>query len=166
VLLDRFSGLLALLLIIALLGLQVFPQLNHTAWLLAAALLLIPGSYLAIRWLLPQQAPGFRSTLLLGTGVQLLVVLTVWSLIQALHLQTQSTEYLFVFLLAAASSVLPISVGGGLGIREFASIQLAGWLHLSVEDALLLSILFYGVTVLVALPGFSFIFQDPLKDSQ
>jgi len=114
---------------------------------------------------LPQQSPGFRRTLLLGAGVQLLVVATIWFLIQALQIQTQHIQYLFVFLVAAATSVLPISIGGGLGIREFASIQLAAWLNLSVEDALLLSLVFYGVTVLVALPGFRFIFRDPLKES-
>jgi len=132
---------------------------------LAASLLLIPLSASIIRWLLPQQSPGFRRTLLLGAGVQLLVVATIWFLIQALQIQTQHIQYLFVFLVAAATSVLPISIGGGLGIREFASIQLAAWLNLSVEDALLLSLVFYGVTVLVALPGFRFIFRDPLKES-
>jgi len=165
VLLDRFSGLLSLLIIIALLGICIFP---HSDWMmlsLAASLLLIPLSASIIRWLLPQQSPGFRRTLLLGAGVQLLVVATIWFLIQALQIQTQHIQYLFVFLVAAATSVLPISIGGGLGIREFASIQLAAWLNLSVEDALLLSLVFYGVTVLVALPGFRFIFRDPLKES-
>lgn len=166
VLLDRFSGLLSLLIIIALLGAQLFPQSGWMSLSLPASLLLIPLSYMAIRWLLPQQAPGFRPTLLLGAGVQVLVALTVWTLINALQVQTDGTAYLFVFLVAAATSVLPISIGGGLGIREFASIQLAAWMKLSVEDSLLLSLLFYGVTVLVALPGFQFIFQDPLKESQ
>lgn len=165
VLLDRFSGLLSLLIIISLLGIRLFPNSYWMMGLLPASFALLPLSYGIIRWLFPQQAPGFRPTLLLGAGVQLLVVATVWSLMQSLQIQTQTFEYLFVFLVAAATSVLPISIGGGLGIREFASIQLAAWLKLSVEDALLLSLVFYGVTVLVALPGFQFTFQDPLKDS-
>jgi len=159
VLLDRFSGLLSLLIIIALLGILLFPHAYWTMLFLPASLILIPLSFWIIRWLLPQQAPGFRSTLLLGAGVQLLVVATVWSLIQSLQIQPHLIEYLFVFLVAAATSVLPISIGGGLGIREFASIQLAAWMNLSVEDALLLSLVFYGVTVAVALPGFHFIFR-------
>lgn len=166
VLLDRFSGLLSLIIIISLLGVQIFPQPGWMSFSLPASLLLIPISYMALRWLLPQQAAGFRPTLLLGAGVQVLVAVTVWALINALQIQTHVTAYLFVFLVAAATSVLPISIGGGLGIREFASIQLAAWMKLSVEDALLLSLVFYGVTVLVALPGFQFIFQDPLKESQ
>ncbi len=165
VLLDRFSGLLSLLIIIALLGFLLFPHFYWMRLLLPASLLLIPLSFWTIQWLLPQQAPGFRPTLLLGGGVQLLVVATVWSLIQSLQLETQFFEFLFVFLVAAAASVLPISIGGGLGIREFVSIQLAAWMNLPVEDALLLSLVFYGVTVVVALPGFHFIFRDPLKDS-
>ena len=165
VLLDRFSGLLSLLIIIALIGLKIFPQTRWMMIFLSASLLLLPLSFVLIRWLFPQQAPGFRPTLLLGAGVQLLVVATVIALIQALEIQTHTFEYLFVFLVAAALSVLPISVGGGLGIREFASIQIATWMKLPAEDALLLSLIFYGITVLVALPGFHFTFKDPLKDS-
>ncbi len=165
VLLDRFSGLLSLMLIIAMLAVVVLP---HSAWAfpgLTGAVALIPLSYWLIRNVLPQQAPGFLSTFLLGAGVQILVVISVFSLIQSIHLMDATAEYLLVFLIAAATSVLPISVGGGLGIREFASITGAALLQLSVESALLISLLFYGVTVLTALPGLLYIFKDPLTES-
>jgi hypothetical protein len=165
VLLDRFSGLLSLLILIALLGCLVIDSQHWPLLLLLLAGALVPISYWTIRWLVPAQAAGFRATFLWGAGVQLLVLMTVFCLIQSIQLPDQATEYLLVFLCAAAMSVLPISVGGGLGIREFASIQGALWLHLSVESALLISLLFYGVTVITTLPGFFYIFKDPLSDS-
>ncbi len=165
VLLDRFSGLLSLLMIIALLALAVLPHPYWPLLCLTGALALIPTSYWLIRYLLPQQSPGFVPTFVLGAGVQALVVVSVFSLIRSIHLSDATAEYLLVFLIAAATSVLPISVGGGLGIREFASITGAALMHLSVESALLISLLFYGVTVLTALPGLLYIFKNPLAES-
>lgn len=166
VLLDRFSGLLSLMIIIALLTFYVLYPSGLATLLLIGSIVLVPLSYWTIRWLLPQQAPGFRPTFLRGAGVQALVFVTVYCILRSIHLTDASGEYLLVFLVAAAASVLPISVGGGLGIREFASIQGAAWLNLSVESALLISLIFYGVTVLTAIPGFAYIFKDPLTDSK
>lgn len=166
VLLDRFSGLLPLMVIISGLCLLVLPVTAWTLLILIGSVLIIPATALALRFFLPEQARGFFQTLWLGTLVQLLVVLTVLALIRSMGLHANATAYLLLFLTAAALSVLPISVGGGLGIREFASIQGAQWLNLPLENALLLSLLFYGVTVLTALPGFLYIFRNPLAESK
>jgi uncharacterized membrane protein YbhN (UPF0104 family) len=164
VLLDRFSGLLSLTLIIAGLSLYVFPASSTTTLIAICAFLAPPVCYWGILRFMPNQATGFLKTFWMGAGVQLLVVITVTTLMWALGLSNDLTGYLLVFLAAAALSVLPISIGGGLGIREFASIQGAQWLGLPIEDALLLSLLFYGVTVATALPGLLFIFRDPLQE--
>ncbi len=166
VLLDRFSGLLSLLLFISLLAFTLLPYSFITTSLLIGSLLLIPSSYFAIRWLLPKQAGGFGKTYWLGASVQALVLLTVYLLLLSIGINTHTGKYLLVFLTAAALSVLPISVGGGLGIREFASIQGAQWMGLPIEETLLLSLLFYGVTVLTALPGSIYIFRSPLPESK
>lgn len=165
VLLDRFSGLLPLILIVSVLGVWVLSPTTLTLSLLGLALMSLPLSYWGIHRLLPEQATGFARTLWMGTGVQLGVVATVFVLLLSLSLAPRGLEYMLVFLCAAALSVLPISVGGGLGIREFASIKGAQWLGLPMEEALLLSLLFYGVTVVTALPGLLYIFKDPLSES-
>jgi len=166
VLLDRFSGLLPLIILLATLGLLVFSPNALTISLMLGSLLLLPLSHWGVHRYLPEQAKGFTQTLWMGTGVQLLVVATVLALILAMGRTPQTLPYLFVFLSAAALSVLPISVGGGLGIREFASMEVARYLNLPLEPALLLSLLFYGVTVLTALPGFWYIFKNPLHESK
>ncbi len=166
VLLDRFSGLLSLMLILAILYVLVLPRSWVTFSGLIGAGLLIPFSQQLLKKLLPQQAKGFNRTFWLGAGVQLLVVLTVFSLILSMNLTPDSLKYMLVFLSAAALSVLPISIGGGLGIREFASIQGAQWIGLPIEKALMISLLFYGVTLLTALPGALYIFRDPLTESK
>ncbi|MFM7671161.1 MAG: lysylphosphatidylglycerol synthase transmembrane domain-containing protein [Bacteroidota bacterium] len=165
VLLDRFSGLLSLLIILALLALYVLYPHYLAILFTIGTIAFVPISYYLIRWFLPQQSPGFKSTFVWGAGVQLLVLGTVYCVIRSIHLNDATVAYLLVFLLAAAASVLPISIGGGLGIREFASIQGAHLLDLSLESALLISLLFYGITVATALPGFAYIFKDPLKES-
>ncbi len=166
VLLDRFSGLLPLLFLLATLALLVFSPNLYTISLLIGSGLLLPLSQWALRRYLPEQANGFTQTLWLGAGVQFLVVASVLALILAIGLTPQTLPYLLVFLSAAALSVLPISVGGGLGIREFASMEGARYLNLPMEQALLLSLLFYGVTILTALPGFWYIFKNPLNESK
>jgi len=166
VLLDRFSGLLPLLAIIAGLCLLVLPLSVWTILLTAGTLFIIPAAYGALRMFVPEQAQGYFQTLWLGTLVQLLVVLTVLALIGSMGIHAHVASFLLIFLAAAALSVLPISVGGGLGIREFASIQGAEWLGLPMEQALLLSLLFYAVTLLTALPGFLYIFRNPLAESK
>lgn len=166
VLLDRFSGLIPLALILSTLALMVLHVNEITVALLIASLLLPSCSQWALSRFLPEQAKGFTQTLWLGTGVQFLVVTTVLALIVSMQLSPQTLPYLLVFLSAAALSVLPISVGGGLGIREFASIEGAKYLNLPLEQALMLSLLFYGVTVITALPGFWYIFKNPLDESK
>jgi hypothetical protein len=154
------------MLILAILYVLALPRSWVTFSGLIGAGLLIPFSQQLLKKLLPQQAKGFNRTFWLGAGVQLLVVLTVFSLILSMNLTPDSLKYMLVFLSAAALSVLPISIGGGLGIREFASIQGAQWIGLPIEKALMISLLFYGVTLMTALPGALYIFRDPLTESK
>jgi uncharacterized membrane protein YbhN (UPF0104 family) len=72
--------------------------------------------------------------------------------------------YVFIFLIAVVASVLPISVGGGLGVREFVIIEGAKYAGLDQHLALVLSLLFYFVTVICSLTGMIFVFNDPLKN--
>ena len=70
---------------------------------------------------------------------------------------------IFIFLIAATASVLPISVGGGLGVREFVIIEGAKYAGLDQHTALVISLLFYVITVACSLIGLIFVFKNPLQ---
>jgi glycosyltransferase 2 family protein len=59
---------------------------------------------------------------------------------------------------------LPISVGGGLGVREFVIMEGAKYAGLEQHTALVLSILFYLVTVTCSLAGMVYVFRNPLEN--
>ena len=66
-------------------------------------------------------------------------------------------------LVAAVISILPISLGGGLGTRELVFAEAAQYFQLDPQTGVIISLLFYLLTVAGSLPGLYFIFRDPLK---
>lgn len=164
VLLDRFSGLQGLGLILAVYS--IFTLKNNTyIWVLAGgALISVFVLYFIIRRYFAEFLPGFWPTLLLGLTVQALMVVCIYAIIHALHIQTGKTEYVFIFLIAAVAGVLPLTVGGGLGIREFVFFKGAIYFGLNEQVAVIISLLFYFVTLVTSLFGIVFIFKKIFPD--
>lgn len=163
VLLDRFSGLLSLGLIVTFYSCFVLKEKWMIILLGAGALLAIPFVYFIIKRFFPDFLQSFWSTFFLGTLVQFCVLLCVYFILFALRTPGNLNGYVFIFLIAALASVLPISVGGGLGVREFVIIEAARYAGLDQHTALILSLLFYFVTVVCSLTGMVFVFRDPLS---
>ena len=95
--------------------------------------------------------------------MQLAALACVYCILFSLQVHTNREDYIFIFLIAAVASVLPISVGGGLGVREFVIVAGAKYAGLEQQTALLISLLFYLVTVTCALSGMIYVFKDPLS---
>lgn len=163
VLLDRFSGLLSLGVIVAIYSCFVVKQTWIVILLLTGAILAIPLLYFIIKKYFPDFLPGFWPAFFWGAAVQLTVLLTVYCILFALQIHINLTDYIFIFLVAVAASVLPISVGGGLGVRELVIMEGAKYTGLDQHTALILSLLFYIITVISSLFGIVFIFNDPLS---
>jgi uncharacterized membrane protein YbhN (UPF0104 family) len=83
----------------------------------------------------------------------------------SLHLPLSQHEWIFIFLLAAVISVLPISLGGGLGTREVVFAEGARFFHLDPQTGVIISLLFYLLTVIGSVWGLYYNFHDPLKDT-
>lgn len=164
VLLDRFSGLLALGVMLCIFGVMVLPDSRIDAVLMGGTLLAIGGLYLAIRLFFRDFLPGFLPTFLWGLVVQGIQVAGVYLILLALHIPAQQQEWLFIFLVAAVVSVLPLSLGGGLGTREFVFVQGATFFHLNPQLGVIISLLFYLSSVAGAVWGALFVFHDPLAD--
>jgi uncharacterized membrane protein YbhN (UPF0104 family) len=165
VFLDRFSGLLSLGIIVAVYSGYVLNNSLYVTILISGAVLAIPVFYFIVKKFFPDFLPGFWPTFMLGSVVQLAVLFCVYFILFAMGVDVRISSYIFVFLIAAIASVLPISVGGGLGVREFVIIEGAKYAGLEQHTALMLSLLFYLITVVCSLIGALFIFKDPLEQS-
>jgi uncharacterized membrane protein YbhN (UPF0104 family) len=164
VLLDRISGVLALGCILAAYGFFL-PALQDLRVLLAAgALLAIAGYYLLLHFLFPYFMEGFFPTLLMGFAVQLAQVIAIYCLMQSLDIPFVRHEWIFIFLASAVISILPLSLGGGLGTRELVFAEGARFFGLNPINGVVISLLFYLVTVAGSLPGLIYQFKDPLSE--
>ena len=166
VLLDRFSGLLALGLIMSAYGVIVLDKTVYDAILLAGSVAAVAALYLVIRVYFRDFLPGFWSTFVWGLGVQLTQVVCVYCILLSLRLPVSQPEWIFIFLVAAVVAVFPISLGGGLGTREVVFIEGAKYFHLDPQIALVISLLFYLSTVVASVWGLYFVFHDPLQEDQ
>jgi uncharacterized membrane protein YbhN (UPF0104 family) len=165
VLLDRFSGLLGLGLILAIYSVFVLKSTTYIALLIVGAVAAVFILYFIIRRYLPEFLPGFWPTFLLGLAVQVMMVVCIYAIIHALHITSGQTEYVFIFLIAVVASVLPLTVGGGLGIREFVFYKGALYLGLNEHTSVIISLLFYCVTLITSLFGAVFIFKNIFKNT-
>jgi len=166
VLLDRFSGLLALGLIMSGYGVAVLDESLYDTILICGSLAAVAVLYMVIRHYFADFLPGFWSTFLWGLVVQLTQVICIYCILLSLQLPVNQPEWVFIFLIAAIVAVFPISLGGGLGTRELVFVEGAKYFHLDVQIALVISLLFYLSTVIASIWGVYFVFHDPLKEEQ
>lgn len=164
VLLDRFSGLLALGIILSVYGVIVLQNNTWDALLIAGALAAVGGLYLIVRFFFSDFLPGFRPTFLWGMAVQVFQVVCLYCVLLSLHIPLHQPEWIFIFLVASVVSVLPISLGGGLGTRELVFIEGARFFGLDPHLGVIISLLFYLSNLLSSVWGAYFVFHDPLKE--
>lgn len=165
VLLDRFSGVLALGVILSVYGVIVLHNYKYDVLLIFSAILAFAGFYFVIRFLFKDFLQSFFPTFLWALAVQLSQVICVYFIMLSLHLPLSQHEWIFIFLLAAVISVLPISLGGGLGTREVVFAEGARFFHLDPQTGVIISLLFYLLTVIGSVWGLYYNFHDPLKDT-
>jgi len=165
VLLDRFSGLLALGIILSIVGVIVLQSPLLDVVFASGSLLAIAITYLFVHFFLKDFLPGFWPTFLWGLGVQVFQVVCLYCILVSLHIHINQPEWIFIFLVASVVSVLPISLGGGLGTREFVFVEGANYFHLDPHLGVIISLLFYVSNLLSSLGGAYFVFHNPLKEN-
>lgn len=163
VLLDRFSGVLALGVILCVYGVIVLHNYKYDVLLIFAAVLAFAGFYLAIRFLFKDFLRSFFPTFIWALGVQFSQVICIYFIMLSLHIPLLQHEWIFIFLMAAVISILPISLGGGLGTREVVFAEGARFFHLDPQTGVIISLLFYLLTVIGSVWGLYYNFHDPLK---
>jgi uncharacterized membrane protein YbhN (UPF0104 family) len=164
VLLDRFSGLLALGIILSVYGVIVLKNRTWDILLIVGAVAAVLALYLVVRFLFKDFIPGFWPTFFWGMAVQIFQVVCLYCVLLSLHVPLHQPEWIFIFLVASVVSVLPISLGGGLGTREVVFAEGATFFGLDSHLGVIISLLFYISNVLSSVWGAYFVFHDPLKD--
>jgi uncharacterized membrane protein YbhN (UPF0104 family) len=162
VLLDRLSGLLGLGLILAAYSVAVLPDKRWVALLLTGVVLSVAGLYFIVRRYLADFIPSFGITLFWGILVQVSQVICVYLIMAALGIPAPVTEYIFIFLVSSVVAVLPLTIGG-LGLREVVFLEGSKYLGLIQEHSVVISILFYLITLITSAWGAIYIFRNPLN---
>jgi glycosyltransferase 2 family protein len=162
VLLDRFSGLLGLILILAVYSIMVLKD----DWLLLAAVggagLSLVALYLVNKLWLKDFLPSFWSTLFWGIAVQAMQVICAYLIMSALGIGANQTEYIFLFLLSSIVAVLPLTIGG-LGAREIVFLKGSYYFGLPGGLSVVISLLFYLITLVTSAVGMIYVFKEPLN---
>jgi len=164
VLLDRFSGVLALGVILCIYGIIVLGNYKYDVLLIFLAVLAFAGFYFVIRFLFKSFLRSFFPTFFWALGVQLSQVICVYFILLSLGIPLTQHDWIFIFLMAAVISILPISLGGGLGTREVVFAEGARFFLLNPQTGVIISLLFYLLTVIGSIWGLYYHFHDPLRD--
>jgi hypothetical protein len=166
VLLDRFSGLLALGLIMSVYGIIVLDKSLYDIVLIAGSVAAIATLYFVIKFYFKDFIPGFWPTFFWGLAVQLTQVICLYCILLSLHLPINQPAWVFIFLVAAVVAVFPVSLGGGLGTREVVFVLGARFFHLNSQIAPIISLLFFLSTAIVSIWGLYYVFKNPLKEKR
>ncbi len=167
---DRLSGLWALCLITAALVIFI-PRLQIPNQV--PIVVVIIGSvvyYTLIRRYFSDYSKRFFRTHLKALGTQSMQVVCAILLLYALDFDGKFAPYLLMFLVSSLVAVVPFTVGG-LGAREMVFVFGAKYFHLDAHLAILISLLFYLTSALLASTGAYFIFrpqglgEDKLPDA-
>jgi glycosyltransferase 2 family protein len=163
VLLDRFSGLLGNGLILAVYSIFVIKNSSYVIGIIAAVLLAVVAFYFIINRWLKDFLKSFFPTLFFGLLVQASQVVCAYFIMAALGIPVHVSEYIFIFLISSVVAVLPLTIGG-LGAREVVFLEGSKYFGLAQEPSVIISLLFYLITLVTSSIGSYYVFKDPLGE--
>lgn len=151
---DRLAGLTIIVTFLLILLQFIDYTIPFKTWLLLAIPLPLIVFYFFMRLVLPLFTRAFSvisGWSMVVQGIQLLAAVCI---LYALGVENSGNydDYLFLFFLSAIMASVPITLGG-IGAREFTFLMGAEYLHLQQDLAVALSLLFFLVSAVSALPG-------------
>jgi len=152
---DRLSGLTIIMTYLLVLLYFIDYAIPYKSWVLLILPLPLLGLYVLLRWFFPPFRKAFTRISLWSIMVQGIQMLATLSILYALGIEDigRYDDYLFLFFLSSIMASVPITLGG-IGAREFTFLMGAEYLNLRADIAIALSLLFFLVSVVSALPGF------------
>ena len=160
--LDRLSGLVALLFLAALLFIfskygTLYPILKWLA--IAVAIAIYPIFIYLHKRLFKGFLTYLSQTTLYGLLVQILQLITAIFIILALKDSVPIVEFLFLFLFSSVVAVLPLTIGG-VGAREFTFLYGLKLLNLEPTSGVAFSFIFFLITFISSAIGALFLHKE------
>jgi hypothetical protein len=159
ILYDRVYGVVALFVFLFAFyyALPLFPDFRPYAWAGIPLVLLLAWFFTKV--LSPQHLRSFLSVVTSSFAVQLLQLACCLLLLAALRVGSDQMVYLFIFLVSSLVAVLPLTIGG-MGAREITFYYFAGLLHLETNTSVMVSLLFFLISLASSVPGFFFSLEE------
>ena len=159
-LLDRISGVVALGFLALGLGFlgtgrEVMGDLAFLLWL--GLILAYPLFYLLVKYLFPTYKKVLGITNMQALGVQGLQVVCAFFILKAIGVDVGYIDYLTLFLVTSVAASLPISLPGGIGIREAIFAFGYAYFNIAQTSAVALASLFFLISLVSALIGIAFL---------
>lgn len=159
-LLDRVSGVVALSFLAFGLGLigsakMAIEPYGFLFWL--GLIIAYPAYYFLVHLLFNTFKQVNHITNLQALGVQILQLLSAFFILQSLGVETGYIDYLSLFLVTSVAASLPVSLPGGIGIRELVMVNGAIYLAIDKTDATALATLFFLISLISALIGLAYL---------
>jgi len=150
--LDRIAGAVALL-SLAFVFLPFTSVARGKIWISIIGIVLVISIFIIVVNLINNKLQPVSAQLLAWSFiVQILQILSAWSIMYSYRIDTSIPAYLLLFLVSSLAAMLPLSVGG-VGIREVVFLTGSGLLATDQNYSVAISFTFYLVSLLVALPG-------------
>ena len=155
---DRLSGVWALAIITGLL-IIFMPRLSIPNEVTIGALVIGTITYIYFLYLFFRDFfAKFIVTHFKALAVQGFQTLTAIAILQAMHFDGKFAPYLLIFLLSSLVAIIP-SILGGLGLRESLMSFGADYFKLDPHLAVLISLVFYFISLLVASSGIYYVLR-------
>jgi len=163
VLLDRISGVMGLGILAVIYYFLIHRGAQYSNWALAALVPGIAAYYFVVKKIFPTFLPGVWKTFWLGLLVQGCIVLCAYCIMESIHIIESHEAYILIFLFSSLVAILPLSIGGGLGIREFAFVSASKVFSLDQHHAVAISLMYYFVILINSVVGLRWVYKDPLE---
>ena len=159
-LLDRISGVVALGFLGCGLGIfgaaqEAMAPYGFLLWL--GVILAFPAYYILVHFVFPTYKKVSHATNVQALGVQSLQLVCAFFILKSLGVETGYVDYFTLFLLSSILAALPISLPGGLGIRELTFKLGAGVFLINGTSAIALASLFFLITLVSSLIGIAYL---------
>lgn len=158
VFMDRFMGLTAIGVLMAILAYQIVLPLGLVGLIPVAVFLVVIISFFFNKKFFPSFNQIYTKTLVYSFVIQLLQIFSVVFIIMSLGGSNSFINYILVFLI---SSVLSIFSFSGIGIREYIFYQASLWLGIESSTAVSIGFLFSIITAVVSFFGIVYHLRNP-----
>ena len=157
-LLDRISGLIALVQLSLVLLLWVPVTQPYWIWVIPALIISCIGGWGLFRWGGGKLRSAWVKTSFQSIGVQGSQAIATLGLVMALGQGMHWIDYLVLFLISSLVAMIPFTLGG-FGARELTFLYGSQFLFIDAEKAVAIGFLFYLISTSVSLFGVVYSFK-------